>query len=494
MIGSVAGSRRATAFAHALDERDSGEATAADQAAGEEACRAVPSPAGGSAHRERSGAADAPSGLTASESAHPDAAGSAAARSADSGAHGGTWADGGTERSLLLAVVDGLAQLPKPELSAQAKTEQRARLVAAMESAVADGTLGEPNSGATQATSDGAEAQVPEQRTAPSWRRRCGERAHGSHRAPDLGPLSALRPKSRLSKGIAAGGLGFGVAASALGGVAAASTNALPGDSLYGVKRGMEDLRLDLASDDADRGKVHLDRASTRLQEARRLMERDRSGTLDHESLAEVRRALSGVRDDAAEGHRLLSAAYERDGSIAPMRSLSSFSDEHRDGWSRLRDRLPTQLSDVRDKVSSVFDAIDSDVGPLKGLLSDGSPKDRTDRGGAGSTGAPEHGGRPSPDAGRSGSPSASAGKHGDGARGSGPSPSEKRSEHGGLIGEGGLLDPPSGASDGGTPSRPSQHGTHGRGRTSPDPDVTLPPIVPEVLPGVDGLSGNGHE
>jgi hypothetical protein len=93
-----------------------------------------------------------------------------------------------------------------------------------------------------------ADPQVPEQRT-----------GRGAHRAASL---RKLRPRSRWSKGIAAGGLSIGVAAGAFSGVAAASSDALPGDSLYGLKRGMEDLKLGMADDDAARGELYLDQAS----------------------------------------------------------------------------------------------------------------------------------------------------------------------------------------------------------------------------------------
>ena len=119
---------------------------------------------------------------------------------------------------------------------------------------------------------EAADPAVPEQRShragAPTGRPRWGSCARV--------PL--------VTKGLAAGGLTVGVAAGAFGGVAAASSDALPGDSLYGLKRGMEDLKLGLADGDADRGELYLDQASTRLSEARRLMERGRGGHLDHES------------------------------------------------------------------------------------------------------------------------------------------------------------------------------------------------------------------
>ncbi|HWM39835.1 MAG TPA: DUF5667 domain-containing protein [Streptomyces sp.] len=436
MIGSVAASRRATAFAQALDEHELDEATAAGHTAEDGGAR-VFSPA--------------PERLPVT----------GGGEITDGDAEGSPQGEGDTERAQLLGVADRLGALPRPTLAPEVKTVHRAQLVAAME--------------AEFASPEARARQVPEQRD--------GRGKKGAHRAPALSPLSRLRPRSRLTKGLAAGGLGVGVAASALGGVAAASSEALPGDSLYGLKRGMEDLQLDLASDEADRGLVHLDHASTRMHEARRLMERARGGAeLDYESLAEVRRALAGMRNEAADGHRLLSAAYERDGSIAPMRSLSSFSTNHRAGWSQLEDRLPPQLSDVRDEVNSVFDAMDSDVSPLAGLLSD-SEKDSSHhpaRGSAGGTDAERTSPRPS-------SSSGSADADGrEGEESGKPSPSGSDERTGELIGGGGLLDPDRDLH--GDPSRP---GSGKDGHSLPGSEVTLPPIVPDVLPGLRDLSGD---
>ncbi|MFI6730038.1 DUF5667 domain-containing protein [Streptomyces sp. R-74717] len=354
-------------------------------------------------------------------------------------------ADHGT----LLALANGLGELPRPELDPEVKVVQRAQLVAAMEAMFAEG---DASAGPT----------VPEQRT------------KGAHRAS---PLRKLRPRSRWTKGLAAGGLTVGVAAGAFGGVAAASSDALPGDSLYGLKRGMEDIHLGMASGDADRGEVYLDQASTRLSEARRLMERARSGDLDHEQLGEVRRTLNGMTHDATEGHRLLHSAYQRDGAIGPIQTLESFSRSHRDSWSSLRDRLPVQLADVGDQVSSVFDAIDDEVEPLQSLLprtpdrSGGSQQsDETEQG----TG-PSHTDQSSPS-----SPEASQGRTGDSAS---PQPSDSGSTPSdGLIigGTDGLL---------GTPPPGTTPSTDGRTSPPPTPDVTLPPLLPGLLPGL-GING----
>jgi hypothetical protein len=354
---------------------------------------------------------------------------------------------GSAESERLSALARGLGELPAPELDRDVRAAQRAQVVAAMEAAFAD----EP-------------PPVPEQDLEKS-----------PHRA---GPLSRLRPRSRWTKGLAVSGLTVGVAAGAFGGVAGASSDALPGDTLYGLKRGMEDLRLEMAGSDAARGQLYLDQASTRMGEARRLMERGRAGDLDHESLGEVRRALSGMRNDASEGHRLLHGVYERNGSIGAMQTLSSFSKDHRSSWTRLREQLPVQLTDVSDEVSSVFDAIDQDVGPLRSLLP-GSPSSG-DQGR--SEKAPE---RTESDGADSPASAATPGPHGRdlGDRGAGPSPSASGQGQGLLDGSRLWGLPP----EAGSPS-PSPHTGPSGSRSATQPDITIPPLLPDLLPRLDPL------
>ncbi|MFI0743117.1 DUF5667 domain-containing protein [Streptomyces sp. NPDC021100] len=369
-----------------------------------------------------------------------------------------------TERGRLLSLAGGLAALPAPELDPEVRTVQRAQLIAAMEAQFAGGT-----------------ATVPEPRRAASGSAgSAGSSGRGAHRA---GPLGRLKPRSRWSKGLAAGGLTVGVAAGALGGVAAASSNALPGDTLYGLKRGMEDLKLGMADSDSERGDILLDQASTRLQEARRLMERGRSGHLDHESLSEIRKTLTGMRQDVSEGHRLLRAAYHQDGSLGPMRRLSSFTASHREGWSQLRDRLPLQLTDVRDDVSSVFRAIDDEIEPLQSLIHD---KDRHENHGRHAATPPRTDHRSTP--GHSAPAphtSASGGDKHASHRPEAPSQSAQ-DEQEGLLGGTGLLHPAPTAESSG-PAGTAPHGKDGK--PSRQPDVTLPPLLPDIIPGL-GIHG----
>ncbi|MFI2670499.1 DUF5667 domain-containing protein [Streptomyces albidoflavus] len=356
------------------------------------------------------------------------------------------------EESRMLSLAAELGEVPRPQLDPEVRTVQRAQLVAAMEAMA--GSAPDPS--------------VPEQRS-----------GRGAHRAS---PLRKLRPRSRLTKGLAASGLTVGVAAGAFGGVAAASSDALPGDSLYGLKRGMEDIKLGMAGDAADRGGIYLDHASTRLSEARRLMERGRSGSLDHESLAEIRRALGAVHHDAGQGHRLLSAAYQEGGSLRPIQQLSSFSQSHRATWTSLRDQLPPTLFDVSDQVSEVFDAIEEEVEPLRSLLP-GAPSQDDRPGGSPAPGSSPPAGSGSVAPGEP-DPSGSAEREGGGQGGTGeqgsPKPSPGDQQDDGLLGgsTGGLLDPPRTGQDSPAPSQEQRE-------PGADPDVTLPPLLPGLLPGL---------
>lgn len=432
MIGQATAHRRANAFAQALEEQGLEDTAVAGAPTGR--------PGGQGEHGgggTRGDHGDTHGGSHGGHGAH------AAARHAD------------PDQAALVALAAAISSRPRPVMDAEKKTVQRAQLIAAMEQAIADGSF--------------AEGRVPEQRT----------ETHHSHRASGL---SKLTPRSRLSRRLAVGGLSVGVAAGALGGVAAASTNALPGDSLYGLKRGMEDLKLDMASGDASRGEVYLDMAATRMQEARRLMDRGRGGQLDADSVAEVRRALSGMHQEVAEAHRLLTQAYKDDGSLQPMEMLNSFAQNHRQGWSDLRGKLPSQLTDVSDQVSSVFDAIDQDVAPLQPLMPKSHGSDHSSSTSSDSQGSDGAGGTPSGSAAPSASASAGDQKSGTGT----PTPSPSGTAGNGLIGGTDLLNPnPSTSSPTGTPTGTPSGQNH---------SVVLPPLLPGLLPGLGLTSDSDAE
>jgi hypothetical protein len=436
VIGQATAHRRANAFAQALEDAAVLEGYSGEHGAG---------------GTEDESARGTHGGAPASRGGHGGHGGSHAAHAADRHAD--------PEQAGMLALAEALGSRPRPVMSPEKKTVQRAQLIAAMEQAIADGSF--------------AAGRVPEQR---------GESdRHGSHRATGLRKLA---PRSRLSRRLAVGGLTMGVAAGAFGGVAAASTNALPGDTLYGLKRGMEDLKLDMASGDASRGKVYLDMASTRMQEARRLMDRGRGGHLDHESVTEVRKALSGMHLEAAEAHRLLTQAYQEDGNLQPMALLNSFAQSHRQGWTDLRGKLPSQLTDVSDQVNSVFDAIDQEVAPLQSLL----PEPGEHHHSSSSTGHDD----PTDSGGGTGTPTPTASAPATGpsspATGAGaPAPSPSDTAPNGLIGGSDLLKPPTAG-----PTDPTSSPT--ATPTMPYHSVVLPPLLPGLLPGLGLSTDDGAE
>ncbi|MDI1460136.1 DUF5667 domain-containing protein [Catellatospora sp. KI3] len=103
------------------------------------------------------------------------------------------------------------------------------------------------------------------------------------------------RARGAIVVGIAAGTL-------ALSGVSVASGDAMPGDTLYGVKRSTEKAQLALAGSDLSRGRLYLEFARTRLQEAHAV--RRATGFVD---------ALRDMDGDTRQGIKmLLTSAIER--------------------------------------------------------------------------------------------------------------------------------------------------------------------------------------
>jgi Domain of unknown function (DUF5667) len=90
-----------------------------------------------------------------------------------------------------------------------------------------------------------------------------------------IGVTAAAKPRSLKRRTVSArprarGAIVVGIAAGtlALSGVSVASGEAIPGDTLYGMKRSTERAQLALAGSDASRGQLYLEFARTRLQEA----------------------------------------------------------------------------------------------------------------------------------------------------------------------------------------------------------------------------------
>jgi hypothetical protein len=181
-------------------------------------------------------------------------------------------------------------------------------------------------------------------------------------------------------------------------GAAAASTRALPGDTLYGLKRQVENVQLSLARGDVARGRELLEQADARLGEAEALAAgEDSTAPQTRErlagALADMDAAVTAAADD-------LTRAYRESGDEEPMQLLAQFVAEQQD---RLDDLLPlldpqlraqvralqARLAELGEQTSSLLGlALEgtSGTGGASGGLS-GSTLDRATRGGSGAAG-----------------------------------------------------------------------------------------------------------
>lgn len=131
--------------------------------------------------------------------------------------------------------------------------------------------------------------------------------------------VRALRPTvpARRRVGVVAASL---VIVGTAAGAAAASTGALPGDPLYPVKRGTEQVGTSISLGAAQKGRSQLDHAGTRLDEAGQLVERDADDRL-------VVGALRDFQAEATEGSERLFSAYDaeqRPEDVADVRRFTA--------------------------------------------------------------------------------------------------------------------------------------------------------------------------
>ena len=122
--------------------------------------------------------------------------------------------------------------------------------------------------------------------------------------------------------------------------MAVAAQTALPGESLYGVKRGIESAEVRLAGDDAARGRTLLAQADTRLSELEELAAGDGgNGVL-------IPDTIDDFTAQSDEGVRSLLAAYERGGSDDDVQRARDFTAASMDRLSALQYQLPASARD----------------------------------------------------------------------------------------------------------------------------------------------------
>lgn len=147
-------------------------------------------------------------------------------------------------------------------------------------------------------------------------RHRASASVPDTERPPVLDEMFPRRPRGGRRLAIVTALLTGTVAVS---GVSAASGDALPGDTLYNVKRSTERAQLALAGDQLGRAQLHLEFASTRIEEA---------GALDDES--DAANALNDAAGELHSGAALLGELAVENGEAAPLDYIDLFTNEHR--------------------------------------------------------------------------------------------------------------------------------------------------------------------
>jgi hypothetical protein len=101
-------------------------------------------------------------------------------------------------------------------------------------------------------------------------------------------------------------------------GMAMAAQDALPGDALYPIKRGLEKASTELTSNDAGKGRELLAQADSRLDEVQVLLGRPTD-------LVQVAPTLGAFTDQITEGSAFLLDSYEAEGDADDIADLRTF-------------------------------------------------------------------------------------------------------------------------------------------------------------------------
>jgi hypothetical protein len=201
---------------------------------------------------------------------------------------------------------------------------------------------------------------VPEQRTpglTPSAEFRASLReslvAQAAERLPATKRPAPGRPPAQQHRmrRIVATGLLVGLVGGV--GAAAASTHALPGDALYGLKRGIESAQLKFAHSDLGRGRELLDQANHRLSEAEALASSEDARS--PETTARLAATFSDLAAATQAGADALNASYAATGDPEPLVELQRFL---ADQQQRLADLSALLSPDLRAKLSPITDLV----------------------------------------------------------------------------------------------------------------------------------------
>jgi len=177
--------------------------------------------------------------------------------------------------------------------------------------------------------------------------------------------VSPMRPHRRRIATLAAALTIVGGTA----GVAAASQGTLPGDALYPVKRGLENIQLHLATNDSARGHDLLEQASTRMQEARELL----TASTSVRNVGLAKQALDSATSSANDGAGLLLNDFQSSRSTSDVTAVRTFAAGQMKALGQIA-TLTTAVHPVASQLGDALAAIDQKARSLCLTCLGGSP------------------------------------------------------------------------------------------------------------------------
>lgn len=166
--------------------------------------------------------------------------------------------------------------------------------------------------------------------------------------------LPARRPARERRLAAVVGGLAIVGATTSL---AVASQSALPGDSLYPVKRAIEQAHTGLSVGESSKGVTILGNASDRLDEVDALTRQDHFG--DEIRIADT---LNTFTDQATQASDLLLADYAHTGEASSIARLRDFASSSLTRLAALEPLVPAEARDELIRAAGVLTTIDSEA------------------------------------------------------------------------------------------------------------------------------------
>jgi hypothetical protein len=138
--------------------------------------------------------------------------------------------------------------------------------------------------------------------------------------------------------------VGLAVGTLALSGMSAASSSAVPGDPLYGIKRSQESAQLTLATSDANKGKLYLEFAAARLAEAKAI----------HANPKLLASTLSDMDHETKLGISLLTRAAVNSHNEGPLAQVNDFVETQSQGVNNLLNLVRSNAGEYNEVLRAI--------------------------------------------------------------------------------------------------------------------------------------------